>query len=126
MTSVSEPWRMPVTPTRTPAEEWSAVAAAWDEAAGDGEPNTAEATAAWIRAADVRPGDRVLELAAGAGEQAAQWARLAGPTGHVVISDVAPGMVEVARRRAAGVAGVEVALLDVSAIDRPDASFDVV
>jgi SAM-dependent methyltransferase len=44
----------------------------------------------------------------------------------VVLSDVAPGMVEVARRRNAAVENVEVAVVDAAAIDYPDDSFDVV
>ena len=71
-------------------------------------------------------GDRVLELAAGPGTLGATWSELAGPTGTVVLSDIAPGMVEVARRRNAHLSNVEVAVLDASAIGRPDGSFDVV
>jgi SAM-dependent methyltransferase len=48
-----------------------------------------------------------------------------GPTGTVVLSDIAPRMVDVARARNAGLANVQVALLDLAAIDRPDDGFDV-
>ena len=68
----------------------------------------------------------MLELAAGPGSLGATWSQLVGPTGTVVLSDIAPGMVEVARRRNAHLSNVEVAVLDASAIDRPDGSFDVV
>jgi len=113
-------------PTTTPAEHWSAVAAAWDDSADYVERQTASATNALVDAAAVRPGDRVLELAAGPGTLGARWSELVGPDGHVVLSDLAPRMVDTARRRNAGRANLEVALLDASSIDRVDASFDVV
>ena len=60
-------------------------------------------------------------------ERSARHGReLAGPTGEVVVSDIAPGMVEIARRRNAGLANVEVATIDATAINWPDSSFDVV
>jgi len=74
----------------------------------------------------VRPGERVLELAAGPGTVGATWSTLVGPTGAVVLSDIAPGMVEVARRRNSDLANVETAVIDAAAIDQPDGSFDVV
>ena len=110
----------------TPAEDWSAVAPAWDDNTEYIDSHSVEATDALVAALDVRPGDRLLELAAGPGSLGSLWARLTGSTGQVLISDVAPGMVEVARRRNAGRATVEVDVLDASCIDRADASFDVV
>ena len=62
----------------------------------------------------------------GPGSLGTAWSQLVGPTGSVVLSDIAPGMVEVARRRNAQLGNVEVAVIDASAIDRPDDSFDVV
>ena len=115
-----------MTPTTSPADDWSAVAEAWDTDIDDVEANTVAATEAWLGAAAVRPGDRLLELAAGPGTMASEWSRLVGPAGRVVISDVAPGMVTAARRRNAGLDNVEVVVLDAARIDRPDRSFDVV
>ena len=112
--------------TTTPAEHWSAVADAWDDNTDYIDSHSAAATEALINAVDVRPGDRLLELAAGPGTLGGRWSGLVGPSGRVVLSDVAPGMVEVARRRNAGLDNVEVVLLDASSIDRPDGSFDVV
>jgi SAM-dependent methyltransferase len=68
----------------------------------------------------------VLELAAGPGSLGRTWSELVGPTGTVLLSDIAPGMVEVARRRNAELDNVAVAVLDASAIDRPDGTCDVV
>ena len=111
---------------RDPADDWSAVALAWDDNIDDIESHTAVATQALVASIAVRTGDRVLELAAGPGSLGATWSQLVGPTGTVVLSDLAPGMVEVARRRNAHLSNVEVAVLDASAIDQPDGSFDVV
>ena len=73
-----------------------------------------------------KPGDRVLELGAGPGSLAVTWSRLVGRDGSVVISDIAPGMVEVAARRSGDLSNVTVAVVDASAIDRPEHTFDVV
>src|SRR5882762_8474624 len=109
-----------------PAQAWSAVAEAWDANVDDVDGHSVEATAALLDRVSVRSGERVLELAAGPGSLGATWSQLVGPTGTVVVSDVAPGMVEVARRRNAGLGNVETAVVDAAAIDRPDGSFDVV
>jgi SAM-dependent methyltransferase len=115
-----------MTPTTTPAEDWSPVARAWDSNTDYIESHSVAPTEALIEAASVRPGDRLLELAAGPGSLGGRWSELVGPTGHVVISDIAPGMVDVARRRNAERGNVEVAVLDASSIAKPDGSFDVV
>jgi SAM-dependent methyltransferase len=112
--------------TNMPAEEWSAVADAWDDSAEYIDSHSVAATEALVEGVGVQPGDRLLELAAGPGALGARWSGLVGPPGRVVISDIAPGMVETARRRNAGLGNVEVRLVDASAIDCPDASFDVV
>ncbi|MEY2424245.1 MAG: hypothetical protein QOI95_4312 [Acidimicrobiaceae bacterium] len=108
------------------ARDWSAVAQAWDANVDDVDDHSANATAALLDRLAVQPGDRVLELAAGPGSLGARWSELVGPTGTVVLSDIAPAMVDVARRRSAALDNVEVTVLDASAIDRPDDSFDVV
>src|SRR4051794_23000535 len=107
-------------------QAWSAVAPAWDTHVDDVDEHADPAVRALLERASVQPGDRVLELAAGPGSLGPMWADLVGPAGAVVVSDVAPGMVAVARRRNAGRANVETAVIDGSAIDRADASFDVV
>ena len=45
-----------------------------------------------------RPGETVLDLAAGLGETGFLAARLVGETGHVVVTDFAPGMVAAAQQ----------------------------
>jgi SAM-dependent methyltransferase len=108
------------------ARDWSGVAEAWDAGVDDVDDYSVEATGALIHSLAAKPGDRVLELASGPGSLGADWSHLVGPTGSVLLSDIAPGMVEVAARRNAALGNVAVAILDASAIDRPDDSFDMV
>lgn len=115
-----------MTDSMEPARAWSAVADAWDANVDDIDGHSVQATTTLLDRVAVQPGDRVLELAAGPGSLGATWSQLVGPTGTVVMSDIAPGMVEVARRRTAALGNVETAVIDAAAIDRPDRSFDVV
>lgn len=108
------------------ARTWDEVAAAWDDRADYVDEHSVAATAALVDGLRIVPGDRVLELAAGPGTLGATWSRLVGPNGSVVVSDLAPAMVEVACRRTAALDNVSTAVLDASAIDRGDGSFDVV
>ncbi|MBV9935448.1 MAG: methyltransferase domain-containing protein [Actinobacteria bacterium] len=108
------------------ARAWSAVAPAWDAHVDYIDDHSGESTAAMIARLGLRAGDRVLELAAGPGGLAATWSGLVGAAGRVVVSDIAPGMVEVARQRAKSFANVEVAVVDAAAIQFPDGSFDAV
>ncbi len=109
-----------------PAQAWSAVAEAWDTNVDDVDGHSAATIARLLDRVAVAPGNRLLELAAGPGSLGATWSALVGPTGRVVVSDIAPGMVELARRRNAALDNVETAIIDASAIDRPAGSFDVV
>jgi SAM-dependent methyltransferase len=79
-----------------------------------------------LTALQLRPGQRVLELAAGTGEFALQLARAVGPTGHLIASDVAAGMVALLRHTLAGVDNAEVAQLDALDTGLPSASLDAV
>ncbi len=109
-----------------PGRDWSAVAEAWDGHVDDVDEHSIAATTALLDRVAPRPGDDVLELAAGPGSLGRMWSERVGPTGTVLLSDVAPGMVEVAGHRNAQLDNVDVAVVDASAIDRPDQSFDVV
>lgn len=55
-------------------------------------------------AAQIRPGERVLDVACGTGVLAREAARCVGPTGFVAGLDADPGMLAVAARSASGVA----------------------
>ena len=95
--------------------QWSGVAEGWAGQAGRREEGPAGVAADWmLEAARLGPGDRVLELASGAGDVGLRAAELVGSTGLVVCSDFAEPMVEVVRERAnaPGLGHVEGRVLD--------------
>jgi SAM-dependent methyltransferase len=80
-----------------------------------------------LRLAGLRPGMRVLDIGSGPGDVSFVAARLVGPTGSVLGVDAAPGMVELARARAAE-KGLTAVRFTQSAIDAitPDEPVDAV
>jgi SAM-dependent methyltransferase len=77
--------------------------------------------------ARIGPGSRVLDVAAGAGEQSIGAARRAGASGHVLATDIAPALLEraAADAKAAGLSSLETLELDGEALDTlPAGSFD--
>lgn len=77
----------------------------------------------------VRRGQRVLDIASGTGDLAARFARMVGPEGEVVVSDINASMLEQGRRRLLdqGVAGnVEYVQADAERLPFPDNHFDCV
>src|SRR5262245_41029004 len=117
---------MTETQLTTADRDWTMVADAWDTYSDRIEANHVAESALMLDRLAVRPGDRLLELACGPGRLAARWSELVGPTGSVLLSDVAAGMVDVARRRADGLPNVAVEQIDLAAIDQPDGSFEVI
>ena len=112
---------------------WGSVAGSWGEHVEHVEHRAGPVSRLMLDAVAPAPGDEVLELACGAGGLGLATADLVAPGGRVVLSDVAPEMVEIAAARAAahardGGAGTQVSaqVLDLEQIDVPDDSFDIV
>jgi ubiquinone/menaquinone biosynthesis C-methylase UbiE len=78
-----------------------------------------------LRAAALRPGERVLDVGCGTGIVARLAADAVGSGGAVAGLDVEPGMLAVARS-AAGGAGIEWIEASAESIPLPNESFDVV
>jgi SAM-dependent methyltransferase len=112
--------------TTTTAFDWTTVAAGWDVHRTHVETMKADVSRHLLDRLALQPGERVLELAAGTGEFALELSRAVGPSGRVIASDVAPGMVELLRATLAGTANVEVAHLDALDTGLPSASLDAV
>lgn len=78
--------------------------------------------------AKVEPGDRVLDLAAGAGEPSLSAAERVGPSGHVLATDISSNILEFAAEsaRQRGLANFETRVMDGEHPDVPGGSFDAV
>jgi ubiquinone/menaquinone biosynthesis C-methylase UbiE len=107
---------------------WASVAPAWGEHADYADTRGAALTTRMLELSAPRPGERVLELACGAGGAGIAAAKLVGPAGEVVLSDVAAEMTAIAAARAAalGLGNVHTLMLDLDDIAQPDRSYDVV
>jgi len=75
-----------------------------------------------VHAAQVQPGDSVLDCASGTGDLAIALKKAVGPTGRVVGTDFVPEMLDVARTKARD---IEFEVADVTQLPYPDATFDV-
>jgi len=106
---------------------WAAVAPAWGTYAELTDARGRELAERLLEVTMPRPGERVLELACGAGGAGLAAAALVGAAGEVVVSDIAEAMTAIAARRAreAGLDNVRARVLDLEEIEEPDGSFDV-
>jgi SAM-dependent methyltransferase len=111
----------------------SAMRAQWDRGAhgwNDESPKIrnwlADATRAMIAMADIRPGMRVLDVAAGAGDQTLDIATRVGPDGSVLATDLSPAILALCRENAhrAGHDKVETLAADGEALAVEEAGFD--
>ncbi len=82
--------------------------------------------AALVAAVAPAPGERLLDVGCGRGAVLFRAADAVGPTGVVVGTDLAPGMVARTAAAAAGRPQITVTVGDAQAPDFPDGSFDVV
>ena len=117
-----------------PAEDYrDASLRIWDEMAAGWEGHrrtvwdASRAVGEWlVDALDPKPGETVLELAAGVGDTGFAAARRLGSTGTLITTDFSEQMVNAARRRAGelGVSNAEFRTLDAERMDLDDRSVD--
>jgi SAM-dependent methyltransferase len=109
-------------------ERWERAAAGWGKHAQQMREFGMPVSAWMIDHARLQPGQRVLELAAGAGDTGFLAAELIRPGGTLISTDAAESMLEVARTRAAGFGmdNVEFRRIELEWIDLTTASVDVV
>jgi len=126
---------MPTTPQFDAATYKSTTRAQWDEAAEAWhrwgptlEAWLGEATELMLELAGVRPGAKVLDVAAGAGGQSIAAARRVGPDGAVLATDTSPAILRFAEAEARrqGLANVAVREMDGEALDVEAGSYDAV
>lgn len=104
---------------------WTSSADVWDRWADPMADLADKFNQPLLDAASVTAGDRVLDLASGAGEPALSAARRAGPAGLVVGTDLVPAMLTGALRRSAGAPEtLAYAAADMTALPFADGAFD--
>ena len=118
----------PVAYKQTTREQWQKAAEAWRRWGPTLEEWLGPATELMLDQAGIAVGDRVLDLAAGAGGQTIAAARRVGSSGSVLATDISPAILAYAAdaARAAGFSNVEVREMDGEELDLEDGSFDAV
>lgn len=108
--------------------DWNAAAAGWKKWWPIFEAAAQPVSDRLIELAGVKPGSRVLDIATGNGEPAVTAARRVGASGKVIATDQSPGMLAIARERAAalGLANVEFRESDGESLAIEERDFDAV
>jgi SAM-dependent methyltransferase len=109
--------------------QWGSAAEAWERTAEEEETGASRRATEWmLEGAGLEAGERVLELACGAGRVGLSAAPLVAPEGSVLCTDFSTEMVEAVGRRAGrlGLENVETAVLDAQDLPLDTDSFDVV
>jgi SAM-dependent methyltransferase len=112
----------------TTRAQWEDAAEAWHRWGPVIEDWLGAATERMLDTAGIGPGNRVLDVAAGAGGQSIAAARRVGATGHVLATDISPAILEYASKAAtdAGLNNLSTRELDGERLDVEEASFDAV
>lgn len=109
-------------------QQWDSVAAGWKKWWLTIEKGAQHVSKRMVELAEVKPGQRVLDIATGIGEPALLAASRVGPAGRVVATDLSSQMLDIARERATtlGLTNVEFIEADAERLDFPDGSFDTI
>jgi len=105
---------------------WTGKAPMWDRHADQIADMAARMNRPLIEAVGIELGQRVLDLASGAGEPALSISERVGPTGSVTATDMVPEMLAGARRRAAerGLKNMAFEIADMETLPFADGTFD--
>jgi ubiquinone/menaquinone biosynthesis C-methylase UbiE len=103
-----------------------AIAPTWERRRAEVEAVSTPVREWMVRELSPRPGDTVLELAAGVGETGFDAAAIVGEQGRVISTDFSPAMLAAARRRGAerGLSNVEYQVIDAERIELEPDSVD--
>jgi len=113
----------------TTRAQWQEAAEAWHRWGGVLGDWLGEATELMLDLGEVTEGSRVLDVAAGAGEQSLTAARRVGSTGHVLATDISSNILRLALEsaRTAGLHHVDAKVIDGESLaELPAGSFDTV
>ena len=116
----------PVRFKETTREQWDTAAEAWHRWGPALEDWLGEATELMFDLARIGAGDRVLDVAAGAGGQTLAAARRVGPEGAVLATDISAAILEHAAADATreGLVNVATRAMDGEALEVEDGTFD--
>ena len=106
--------------------QWDTCAAGWNGKTPEIHDWLRESTEAMLEMAGVRPGARVLDVAAGSGDQTLDIASRVGPAGSVLATDLSPAILAFAKENARlrGFDNVETQTADGETLGVEAASFD--
>lgn len=106
--------------------QWDAAAPGWNSHTPKIRAWLGAATDAMLGMAGVGPGSRVLDVAAGTGDQTLAIAERVGPNGHVLATDLSPAVVRLAEINAvrAGFSNVQARVADGEDLHVAPESFD--
>jgi SAM-dependent methyltransferase len=118
----------PIKYKETTCEQWQAAAAAWNEWTSLLRSWLGPCTDLMLDMAEIGRNHRVLDVAAGAGDQTLQAAERVGPEGYVLATDISSNILQFAAEnaRAAGYQNIETAVMDGEMLKVPDGTFDAV
>lgn len=107
-------------------EQWNLQAKGWSDSSAIIRPWLRQATQAMLGMAGIRAGAKVLDVAAGAGDQTLDILERVGAGGSVLATDLSPDILAMAAQRAAaaGYRNVETRVCDGENLDVDDAGFD--
>jgi SAM-dependent methyltransferase len=107
-------------------EQWNQSAKGWNDKSAQIRDWLRDSTSAMIEMANIKTGSRVLDVAAGAGDQTLDIAKRIGPSGSVLATDLSPAILEYAKDNAqrAGYSNVETKAVDGENLAVEEASFD--
>ncbi len=118
----------PVKYKNTTRDQWQAAAEPWHRWSPTLKQWLGKATDKMLDMASISIGHRVLDVAAGAGEQSITTAKKVGTSGYVLATDISSNILEFAQQMAkqAGLNNIETLVLDGENLTLPDATFDSV
>jgi ubiquinone/menaquinone biosynthesis C-methylase UbiE len=107
-------------------ETWGQMAAGWEDRRAWLMDITGRVNDWLVNKADPKPGQTILDIAAGTGDLGFHVAERVGDEGRLISTDFAPEMVDVARRngQARGLTNVEYRVLDAESMNLDDDSVD--